>query len=103
DLAGGILARDELVRPIADGATAVLGSVADSAKRMIRKLGRRLGDLAVAGIGLPGPVEHETGRAIDPPIMPGWDGFDVPGWFQDRLGIPALVDNDVNIMALGEQ
>jgi glucokinase len=35
--------------------------------------------------------------------MPGWDGFDVPGWAMANLGIPALVDNDVNIMAMGER
>ena len=40
------------------------------------------------------------GRSI-PPIMPGWDGFPVPSG-SARLGDPVLVDNDVNIMALGE-
>ena len=35
--------------------------------------------------------------------MPGWDGFDVPGWVLDQLGVAALVDNDVNLMAIGEQ
>jgi glucokinase len=35
--------------------------------------------------------------------MPGWDGFDIPGWVGSRLGIPVLVDNDVNLMALGER
>jgi predicted NBD/HSP70 family sugar kinase len=34
--------------------------------------------------------------------MPGWDGFSVPGWFASRYDAPVLVDNDVNIMALGE-
>jgi predicted NBD/HSP70 family sugar kinase len=34
--------------------------------------------------------------------MPGWDGFPVPEWLGSRLGAPVLVDNDVNIMALGE-
>jgi predicted NBD/HSP70 family sugar kinase len=35
--------------------------------------------------------------------MPGWDRFDVPGWVQQHLEVPVLVDNDVNIMALGER
>ena len=35
--------------------------------------------------------------------MPGWGGFDVPAWIEEHLGIPALVDNDVNIMAIGER
>ncbi len=40
---------------------------------------------------------------INPPIMPGWDRFDVPSFVQQHLEVPVLVDNDVNIMALGEQ
>jgi predicted NBD/HSP70 family sugar kinase len=103
DLAGSVLAIQERRRPIADGPVAVLGSIVDSATELIASLDRSTADLAAAGIGLPGPVEHATGRAIDPPIMPGWDDFDVPAWIEEHLGIPALVDNDVNIMAIGER
>ena len=34
--------------------------------------------------------------------MPGWDHYDVPGHISSALGGPVLVDNDVNLMALGE-
>jgi predicted NBD/HSP70 family sugar kinase len=34
--------------------------------------------------------------------MPGWDGFDVPGYIMARFDVPVLVDNDVNLLALGE-
>jgi len=34
--------------------------------------------------------------------MPGWDRYDVPGALSGEFGVPALVDNDVNVMALGE-
>jgi predicted NBD/HSP70 family sugar kinase len=35
--------------------------------------------------------------------MPGWDGADVRGRLTDLLGVECvLVDNDVNVMALGE-
>jgi glucokinase-like ROK family protein len=54
------------------------------------------------GIGLPGPVEFRTGRPISPPIMPGWDGFPVRERFGDRYRAPVWVDNDVNVLALGE-
>ena len=40
---------------------------------------------------------------VKPPIMPGWDGFDVVRHVQRSLPVPVLVDNDVNIMALGER
>jgi glucokinase len=34
--------------------------------------------------------------------MPGWDSYDVVGHLGDKLDGPVLVDNDVNMMALGE-
>jgi glucokinase len=103
DLSSNILASDLQRRPIADGPERVLEHVVETARALLASIGRRERDLIAAGIGLPGPVEHATGRAVRPPIMPGWDGFDVPGWMMDHLGIPALVDNDVNIMAIGER
>ncbi|MDO5066910.1 MAG: ROK family protein [Propionibacteriaceae bacterium] len=54
------------------------------------------------GIGLPGPVEWATGKPVAPPIMPGWDGFDVRRFFETRYRCAAWVDNDVNAMATGE-
>lgn len=54
------------------------------------------------GIGLPGPVEFATGRPVRPPIMPGWDDFDVRGFLAGRYQAPVWVDNDVNAMAVGE-
>jgi predicted NBD/HSP70 family sugar kinase len=35
--------------------------------------------------------------------MPGWDRYDVPGHLQRHYKVPVLIDNDVNIMALGER
>ncbi len=55
-----------------------------------------------AGIGLPGPVSFPEGVPVVPPIMPGWDRYPVREAVSEELGCPALVDNDVNIMALGE-
>jgi predicted NBD/HSP70 family sugar kinase len=70
---------------------------------LLRESGRRDADVHGIGIGVPGPVEHATGRPRNPPIMPGWDGYPIPERFADRYGVPVLVDNDVNIMARGEQ
>ena len=54
------------------------------------------------GIGLPGPVEFRTAQPVAPPIMPGWDGFDVRRYLADEFNAPVWADNDVNVMALGE-
>jgi len=103
DLAATILATSTERVPVAEGPTVVLEHVVETATMLLAGLGRVATDLVAAGIGLPGPVEHATGRPVNPPMMPGWHGFDVPGWIEHRLGIPALVDNDVNLMAIGER
>lgn len=56
-----------------------------------------------AGIGVPGPVRFPEGVPVAPPIMPGWDGFPVREALSQDLGCPVMVDNDVNLMAMGEQ
>lgn len=76
--------------------------MAKTSRSLLKSAGRTRAELAGVGIGLPGPVEHSTGRPVLPPIMPGWDNYDVPGHVMAALGGPVLVDNDVNIMALGE-
>ncbi|BCW39126.1 sugar kinase [Arthrobacter sp. StoSoilB3] len=103
DLGGSILAERRLGQEVADGPEVVLGRVVSAGRELLAEAGREPGDLAGIGIGLPGPVEHDTGRPVKPPIMPGWDGFDVVTYVQRSLPVPVLVDNDVNIMALGER
>jgi glucokinase-like ROK family protein len=54
------------------------------------------------GVGVPGPVEFSQGRPIAPPIMPGWDAYPVRDRLSAHYQTPAWIDNDVNVMALGE-
>ncbi|PNH83795.1 ROK family transcriptional regulator [Arthrobacter sp. AFG20] len=103
DLGGNILSERRLAQDVADGPEAVLGRLVAEATSLLAESGRTAKDLAGVGIGLPGPVEHDTGRPVKPPIMPGWDGFDVVSHVQRSFPVPVLVDNDVNIMALGER
>ena len=103
DLSGTVLAERRTDLDIAEGPDRVLGWATEAVLGLLTEAGRKRGDLAAIGMGLPGPVEHSTGRAINPPIMPGWDRYDVPGHVQRAIEVPVMVDNDVNIMALGEQ
>lgn len=103
DLSGTTLAERRAPLDIADGPESVLGWMVEAGRELLTSIEREQKDLIAIGIGLPGPVHHDSGRPINPPIMPGWDRFDVPGWVQQHLEVPVLVDNDVNIMALGER
>ena len=103
DLTGNILDLTTGALDIALGPEPVLGWLVEHAGALLAASGRSAADVAAMGIGVPGPVEHSTGRPVNPPIMPGWDRFDVPGWIRQHLPVPVLVDNDVNVMALGER
>ncbi|WP_083441629.1 ROK family transcriptional regulator [Nitriliruptor alkaliphilus] len=102
DLAGRVLEEHREDLDIALGPDHVLDRVVTVGERLLDHSGREASELLGVGLGLPGPVEHSAGRPVNPPIMPGWDGFDVQGHLTQRLDAPVLVDNDVNIMALGE-
>ncbi|MFZ3454271.1 ROK family transcriptional regulator [Arthrobacter sp. 7Tela_A1] len=103
DLSGTCLADSSRDLLVSAGPERVLDTVAELGSGLLEQLGRERTDLLAVGVGLPGPVEHSTGQPINPPIMPGWHGFDVPGYLQDRFGVPVLVDNDVNVMSMGER
>ncbi|WP_083528000.1 ROK family transcriptional regulator [Curtobacterium ammoniigenes] len=103
DLSGSPLAAADARLDIADGPERVLTWLVGAIDGMLADIDRTRADIAAVGIGLPGPVEFSTGRPANPPIMPGWDGFDVPAWLRAHIPAHVLVDNDVNIAALGER
>ena len=103
DLAGVILDARTRTIDIGDGPETLLDTIITDGTALLELPSAAGLPLLGVGIGVPGPVEHSTGRPTNPPIMPGWDRFDVPGYVQQTFDVPVLVDNDVNILALGEQ
>src|SRR5689334_2626016 len=59
--------------------------------------------LHAIGIGVPGPVSFRDGVPVSPPIMPGWDRYPVREVLSREHACPVVVDNDVNIMSIGER
>jgi predicted NBD/HSP70 family sugar kinase len=103
DLGGKILVSIDTKRQISDGPEVCLRWMIEELRHLLAGLGIAESKLLAIGIGVPGPVEHSTGKPANPPIMPGWDGFDIPARVNQELSAKVLVDNDVNVMALGER
>jgi glucokinase-like ROK family protein len=99
DLAGKVLESSNVNFDISDGPQKVLGTVQEGINKAIAKHANQLWGI---GIGLPGPVEYASGMLIAPPIMPGWDRFPVREFLEKKYNVPVWVDNEVNLMALGE-
>ncbi len=81
--------------------------IEDVAQRLLGLLKKRgvTNDQVLAiGMGVPGPVEFASGRLIAPPLMPTWDGYPIREALRQYFPVAQVfVDNDVNIMAKGEQ
>lgn len=108
DLAGGLLGHVSEPLDVAQGPRPVLKHLVQLAQQLLEEHSSRHpaapGCLVAIGMGVPGPVEFSTGRPVSPPIMPGWDLFDIRGYFREQgFACPVFIDNDVNIMALGER
>jgi len=63
---------------------------------------RRQRALDRCGIGFGGPVDFPAQRVALSTHVGGWQDFALTEWVRDELGLPALMDNDANVGALGE-
>jgi predicted NBD/HSP70 family sugar kinase len=100
--AGGRLAEADEAIDIRDGPEPVLAQVDHHIGHLLKAIGHGVSDVRAVAVGVPGPVEQATGAVDRPPLMNGWDGFNVRTRMADRYKAPTLVDNDVNLMAIGE-
>ncbi len=83
------------------GRDAVLDRVADTALKALVDSGLSKKKIGAVGIGVPSPVDLETGVAYFSPNL-GWKNVPVKKDLEERLGLPVSVDNDVNVGTLGE-
>jgi glucokinase-like ROK family protein len=101
-LAGDVVAHHAEGADIGFGPTRILRRSLELLRRLLAAEGALPSDLRGVGVGVPGPVDHAEGRVVSPPIMPGWNGFPVRATLAELVGCPVFVDNDVNLMAIGE-
>ncbi|WP_433476360.1 ROK family transcriptional regulator [Spirillospora sp. CA-142024] len=102
NLVGRTLAETTGQTVITEGPEKVLGWVTTQFHVLLEECGRSLAEVCGVGIGLPLPVDVRTGRSIQTPLAPGWDEYDIPADLAGHFPGPILLDNDANVMALGE-
>ena len=55
-----------------------------------------------AGVSCGGPLDAQRGLILSPPNLPGWDEVPITAWLNEKLGVPAFLQNDANACALAE-
>jgi predicted NBD/HSP70 family sugar kinase len=101
DLSQRMLARTQVDVDMNDGPDTVLAAVETELTTLQDTVPARVPVRAVV-IGLPGPVDGTQGVPVRPPIMPGWHAYPVAARLSQTFGCPAVLENDVNLRALGE-
>jgi predicted NBD/HSP70 family sugar kinase len=102
DLSYAILAETAVDLEVDSAARDALDTAARLVAELIEEAGVERGRMLAAGVGLPGPIDRETGRVHSQPILPSWVGLEPARELQERLDLPVHLDNDANVGALGE-
>lgn len=96
------LAQHTEATDVRQGPGVVLARVRVLMRELLARCGHTAKQVMGIGIGVPGPVNFQIGQLVNPPLMPAWDGFSIRDALREEYAAPVFVDNDVNLMALGE-
>jgi predicted NBD/HSP70 family sugar kinase len=102
DLSGTIVA-EEVVPTDARGGFHVVNQIGAIAETISRRSGHARMPPLAAAIGSPGVVDRRTGHIDLSANIPDFDKLNIVEQLKKRLGCSILVENDVNLGALGEQ
>jgi predicted NBD/HSP70 family sugar kinase len=102
DLAHRILCEHEQPLAVDGDPVGSLDAAADLVRMELGVTGMPASSVIGVGMGVPGPVDHRTGRVGSTSILPGWLGIMAGAEMERRLGLPVVVDNDANLGALAE-
>ena len=103
DFSGKVITRSSAAAAVKEGPIPTLSKACSELESMVVTNGLSADNVMGIGIGVPGPVDFSVGTVVSPPIMPGWDRYPiietVQQWFPYAN---VVIDNDVNVIALGE-
>ena len=102
DPLGGVLAEEMAELDITAGPEPVLARIVSRFDALLADAGTARDHVLRLGLSLPGPVDHERQRVVRPPIMTGWDDYDIAGRLAEDFSCGVAVEKDANTMALGE-
>ncbi|MEM1108679.1 MAG: ROK family protein [Planctomycetota bacterium] len=98
---GEVTARDDTKTKAAEGADEVIRRIVKLCDKVLEEASLKRKDVAGLGIGAPGAINIKKGEVIKA-LNLGWTDFPLQKILEKELGLPVVVDNDVNVGAWGE-
>ncbi|HYE39179.1 MAG TPA: ROK family protein [Ramlibacter sp.] len=98
----GVVAQHGEPADVRAGPGVVLARVREVVRELLARSGIPARKVIGIGMGVPGPVDFASAQLVEPPLMPEWDSFSIRDYLGEAFAAPVFVDNDVNLMALGE-
>ncbi|HUD36222.1 MAG TPA: ROK family transcriptional regulator [Streptosporangiaceae bacterium] len=106
DLSGAPVVSEVLRYPLGEEPQRTIGRVEDLYARLSDQLGTVPGEadprLPAIGLGMPGPIESQSQRLVNPPNLPHWEGVEPRALFSPAWTLPVFLDNAATAAALGE-
>lgn len=79
----------------------LIADIAGLVEEVVERAGVKLSQVGAVSIGAPGAVDPKRGVVIEAPNL-GWKEVPLGSKLKARLGVPVLVENDVNVGVVGE-
>ena len=96
-----ILAVEKNPTPVGKKPDALIEDIAAEVIDALEAAGMKRSDLRAVSVGAPGAVNPEKGLVYEAPNL-GWRDVRLGPKLSDMLGVPVLVENDVNVGTMGE-
>jgi len=102
DMTGTIVAKWSVSTVGIRDAHIVIGLIRDGVEHLLQQASAPRSSLRAIAAGAPGVTDVNEGIVIATSYLMGWREVPLRALLESALGVPAAVDNDVNIAAIGE-
>ena len=102
DLVGAVVQHSQIKTPADGDPDAVIAAIAGEIEQLIQASGVEQGKIAGLGVAAPGPIDHDQGTVVEPPLLTGWDRVPLRDALADATGMSVLMDKDVTSAAVAE-
>jgi predicted NBD/HSP70 family sugar kinase len=98
-----IISREKGLSYEKSGPKSVLKNLFTSIDDIMKKAEKRKLKIGAIGIGVPGPLDAQTGVVRHPPKFKGWKDVPLGKIVYERYKLPVWIENDANVGVLAEK